>query len=98
MTLAFGIGNAELFEPARKVLSRVIGDDEERRCAGFVVYRERRRLVSRQKIRVSFIYGRFRWQWVVIDVAFVLGVGKSLRESALNAFSHSAASAGLGRR
>src|SRR5260370_41619727 len=49
VTLAFGIGKAELSKPPRKMLPRVIGDDEERRCAVFVVYRERRRLVSRQK-------------------------------------------------
>jgi hypothetical protein len=56
MTPGFGIGKAELSEPPREMLSRVIGDDEERRRAGFVVDRERRRLVNRQKtIRVSFI-------------------------------------------
>jgi hypothetical protein len=33
--LAFGIGKAELSKPPRKMLPRVIGDDEERRCAGF---------------------------------------------------------------
>src|SRR6476620_6057307 len=49
VTLAFGIGKAELSKPPRKMLPRVIGDDEERRRAVFVVYRERRRLVSRQK-------------------------------------------------
>src|SRR5947209_13731059 len=49
VTLAFGIGKAELSKPPRKMLPGVIGDDEERRCAVFVVYRERRRLVSRQK-------------------------------------------------
>src|ERR1700730_7735132 len=49
VTPAFGIGKAELSKPPRKMLPRVIGDDEERRCAVFVVYRERRRLVSRQK-------------------------------------------------
>ena len=49
VTPAFGIGKAELSKPPWKMLPRVIGDDEERRCAVFVVYRERRRLVSRQK-------------------------------------------------
>jgi hypothetical protein len=47
--LAFGIGKAELSKPSRKVLPRVIGDDEERRCAVFVFHRKSRRLVSRQK-------------------------------------------------
>src|SRR6476661_1214424 len=47
--LAFGIGKAELSKPPWKMLPRVIGDDEERRCAVFVVYGERRRLVSRQQ-------------------------------------------------
>src|SRR6478736_4864814 len=49
VTPAFGIGKAELSKPPRKMLPRVIGHDEKRRCAVFVVYRERRRLVSRQK-------------------------------------------------
>src|SRR3954466_10301676 len=78
MTLAFGIGNAQLFEPAREMLSRVVGDDEERRCAGFVVYGERRRLVTRQQTIQRVIHLRpVSLAWVVIGVAFVRGVGKS---------------------
>src|SRR3954467_1369993 len=58
MTLAFGIGNAQLLEPPREMLSRVVGDDEERRCAGLVVYGERRRLVSRQETIQRVIHQR----------------------------------------
>jgi hypothetical protein len=58
VTLAFGLGKAELSKPPRKMLPRVIGDDEERRFAVFVVYRERRRLVSRQKTTRRLIHLR----------------------------------------
>src|SRR6202048_2115333 len=74
VTLAFGIGKAELSKPPRKMLPRVIGHDEKRRCAVFVVYRERRRLVSRQKTIRRLIHLRpASLKRVVIDADPVLG-------------------------
>jgi len=59
------------------MLSRVVGDDEERDVpASLSTVNGGGSSEAKRRSSVSFIYGRFRWQWVVIDVAFVLGVGK----------------------
>jgi hypothetical protein len=58
VALAFGIGKAELSEPPRKMLPRVIGDDEDRRSAVFIIHCERRRFVGSQKTVLRFIHLR----------------------------------------
>jgi hypothetical protein len=48
VALAFRFRNAEPAQGARQRVARVIGDDQERGQAVFVVHHDRRRLVCRQ--------------------------------------------------
>jgi hypothetical protein len=60
VALAFGFPNAEPTERARHAIAGMIGDDQERRRAVFVVHGDRRRLSGRQQAVRRLVHRRSR--------------------------------------